>query len=130
MSATDETKAKHSGLIPWKPGQSGNPAGRPRGARAKLSEQFVQDILTDWETHGVKAIEDVRAKSPTDYLKVVASVITKDVAVTVRDYDDLSDAELAEQFAATAARLASRNALGRRDRAPSQDEGGEGTLLQ
>ncbi|WP_458193262.1 DUF5681 domain-containing protein [Bradyrhizobium sp. UFLA05-153] len=29
---------------PWPPGQSGNPAGRPRGSRSKLSESFLSDF--------------------------------------------------------------------------------------
>lgn len=99
----------------FKPGQSGNPKGREKGSRNKLTEQFVADIYADWQEHGVQAIKDVRDKSPTDYLKVVAGVITKDVAVTVRDYDDLSDEELADQFARASARLARGHAFGGRD---------------
>ena len=36
---------KHRGLRePWKPGESGNPAGRPKGSRNKLSEEFVAEF--------------------------------------------------------------------------------------
>lgn len=97
-------------------GNNGGP-GRPKGSRNKLTEHFVADVYADWQEHGAQAIADVREKSPTDYLKVVAGVITKDVAITVRDYDDLTDDELAEQFAAAAARLSPGHALGGRDRA-------------
>jgi hypothetical protein len=33
---------------PWrfKPGQSGNPTGRPPGARGRFSEAFVNDVAT------------------------------------------------------------------------------------
>lgn len=34
-------KKQRSNLKPFKPGQSGNPAGRPKGTRNKLSENFV-----------------------------------------------------------------------------------------
>ena len=39
---SDSTVRKHRqrGLIPWKPGQSGNPKGRPQGSRNKLTEDF------------------------------------------------------------------------------------------
>lgn len=116
MSDGEDTPDRTRALRPaWQPGQSGNPAGRPKGSRNKLTEQFVSDVYADWQEHGVQAIKDVRDKSPTDYLKVVAGVITKDVAVTVRDYDDLSDEELAEQFASASARLARGHALGEGD---------------
>jgi Family of unknown function (DUF5681) len=31
----------------WKPGQSGNPAGRPKGARSKLGESFLVGMLVN-----------------------------------------------------------------------------------
>lgn len=71
--------SKQSGLIPFKPGQSGNPAGRPKGARSKLGEAFLDALLTDFATHGVKAIQDMRDKSPADYVKVVASILPKEI---------------------------------------------------
>lgn len=101
----------------WQPGQSGNPAGRGKGSRNKLADAFITELLTDWEANGKKAIEDMRAKSPTDYCKVVAAVIPKEVNHTVEDYDELSDDDLAAEFATVAARLAARDASRRRDRA-------------
>ena len=34
---------------PFKPGQSGNPRGRPKGSRHKLSERFFAELCEDWE---------------------------------------------------------------------------------
>lgn len=111
MQDGESAPKKTAGLRPaWQPGQSGNPAGRPKGSRNKLSEDFVADILADWTDHGIEVIQKVRTEKPTEYLKVVAGVITKDVSVTVREYDELTDDELAEQFAAAAARLAGGHA--------------------
>jgi hypothetical protein len=39
------TDRKHRNLIPFKPGQSGNPRGRPRGARNKLGEDFLTTFM-------------------------------------------------------------------------------------
>lgn len=80
---SDNTENKQSGLIPYKPGQSGNPAGRPKGARAKLGEAFLSAMQEDFAQHGVDAIAVVRAEKPDQYLKVVASILPKEL--------DLSD---------------------------------------
>lgn len=132
MADTEQTKPeqnpRYRGLKPFQPGQSGNPAGRPKGARSKLGEAFLENLLNDWSEHGVQAIADMRTKNPTDYCKVVASILPKEIAVTVSEYEDLSDAELAEQFAATAARLAGGHASRGGDRTALLGEGGPGTL--
>jgi hypothetical protein len=103
--ASDETEPKHSGLIPFKPGQSGNPLGRPKGARSKLGEAFLEDVLTDWEEHGAKAVVDCRVKDPVQYCKMVASILPKELNVKVNELDDLTDDQLARQYAAIAESL-------------------------
>lgn len=90
----------------FKPGQSGNPAGRPKGARTKLGEEFLQDMLSDWEENGKAVIEAVRAEKPDQYLKVVASILPKELNVKVNELDDLTDEQLARQLRAIAAQLA------------------------
>jgi hypothetical protein len=49
--------------------------GRPRGARNKLGEAFLQDLHADWEMHGKSVIERVRRDDPSTYLRVMASVV-------------------------------------------------------
>lgn len=66
----------------FQPGQSGNPAGRPKGSRNKLSEAVICDILQDWEMHGMKAIEETRKNNPAQYLRVVAALIPKEFEAT------------------------------------------------
>lgn len=89
----------------------GNP-GRPKGSRNKLGEDFVAALAADFAEHGSKVIVDVRTDKPDVYLKVIAQVIPKEVHHTVEDYDDLSDEQLAERFAALASRLGGRGANG------------------
>ena len=51
----------------FKPGQSGNPAGRPKGTRIKLNEDFLEALLDDFAQHGMAAIIRVREEKPDVY---------------------------------------------------------------
>ncbi len=48
---------------PWKPGQSGNPAGRPKGIRNKLAEDFLGDLQAAWKKRGKDALCNIVAKT-------------------------------------------------------------------
>ena len=80
--------------------------GRPKGARSKLGEEFLQDMLADWKEHGAAVISAVRVDKPDQYLKVVAAVLPKELNVKVSELDDLTDDQLARQLAAIATQLA------------------------
>ena len=75
-----------------------NGGGRPKGSRNKLGEAFVRDMQADWEQHGVATIARVREERPQDYLKVVASILPKDLNVNVNRTDDMTDDELIERI--------------------------------
>ncbi len=61
----------------FKPGQSGNPKGRPKGSRNKLSEAFLQALSDDFEVHGVDAIVAVRIDKPEAYLSTIGKLMPK-----------------------------------------------------
>jgi hypothetical protein len=61
----------------WQPGESGNPTGRLRGSRNKLSEEVICALLRDFRKHGEKAIAKVRRDQPGIYLKVLALLIPR-----------------------------------------------------
>lgn len=86
---------------PWliKPGEVRNPAGRPKGTRNKLGEAFVKAMHADFEEHGPKVIETVRIEKPDQYLKVIASILPKELNVNTSALGDMSDDELAAVFA-------------------------------
>jgi len=73
--------------------------GRPRGSRNKLGEEFISDLRASWVKHGREAIESVVRNRPHDYLKVIASLLPKelsaeiDVSVSLfRQVDDTNEA--------------------------------------
>jgi len=53
--------------------------GRPKGARAKLGEAFLQAMFDDFNKHGIAAVEQVREEKPDQYLKVIASLMPKEI---------------------------------------------------
>lgn len=58
--------------------QPGNP-GRPKGARSKLGEAFIKAMLEDFQKNGIVAVETVRETKPDQYLKVIASILPKEI---------------------------------------------------
>jgi hypothetical protein len=63
----------------WKPGQSGNPAGRSIGNRNRLNEKFILALHDDFVEHGAAVIEKVRKDRPDTYLKVIASILPREL---------------------------------------------------
>ena len=67
----------------WQKGQSGNPAGRPKGARNLLSESVLKELISHWEENGSDAIDRTCKEQPAAYLRAVLSLVPKDFAMTV-----------------------------------------------
>ncbi len=62
-------------------GNSGN-GGRPKGARAKLGEAFLKAMQESFAQNGPETIEKVRNEKPDQYLKVIASILPKELDLT------------------------------------------------
>ncbi len=78
----------------WKPGQSGNPAGRPKGSRDALTKDFIDAFATDFRDHGAKTIEKLRESDPRAYLQLASHLVPKEAAIKVAHRDETSDAFL------------------------------------
>ena len=79
----DKTAKKQLIGRPFPPGQSGNPKGRPKGARNRLSTQFLEALEVDFSKHGSEVIALVRKKSPEVYMRVVAGLLPKEANINV-----------------------------------------------
>src|SRR5512132_2390552 len=82
-SVTEGTEKKLRNLKPFNPGQSGNPKGRPKGARNRLGTQFLEALEADFNKFGPQAIALVREKKPEVYIKVVADLLPKEANINV-----------------------------------------------
>jgi len=72
--------------------------GRPKGARAKLGEDFLCALQEDFAVNGAQAVEKVRAERPQDYLKIIASLLPRDVNVNINALDEIGDDELVKRI--------------------------------
>lgn len=88
----------------FKPGQTGNPGGKPQGARNKITTQFLHALAKDFEANGETVIVAARMTDPMGYVKVVAALLPKQVE-QVQPLEDLTDAELLAGIALLRARL-------------------------
>lgn len=92
-----DTPVKDAQTGRFLPGNNGGP-GRPKGARNKLGEDFLQDMHDAWQEQGKKVIARVIEERPQDYLKVVASLLPRDVNLNVNNLDDATDDELVQRL--------------------------------
>jgi hypothetical protein len=79
MEATDT----YPNLEPWKPGQSGNPAGKPPGIRHAFSQGFIRDFALVWQEEGLEAVRKVARNSPETFVAIAAKVRPADVRFTL-----------------------------------------------
>jgi hypothetical protein len=80
-------------LIPFKPGQTGNPGGKPVGARNRLTKAFLNALADDFEKDGKAAIVACRENKPEAYIKAIAALCPKEVEVK-RPLEEMSADEL------------------------------------
>lgn len=75
--------------------QPGNP-GRPKGSRNKLGEDFIAALYEDFQQFGAQTIAAVRAEKPEAYVKVIASILPKEVKVSTEV--DMTDEQLDQRI--------------------------------
>ena len=70
--------------------------GRPSRGRDRLRNNFIVALADDFQAHGKEAIDRVRNEDPASYLRVIASLMPKemDVKHQVSPLEHLSDEQL------------------------------------
>jgi hypothetical protein len=38
---------------------------------------MIEDLYQDWKEHGIQAIRETRERRPSDYLRIVAMIVSK-----------------------------------------------------
>ena len=69
----------------WKPGQTGNPNGRPKGSRDAIKEAFLKDLAADWQENGESVLRKAREERPAEFCRMVAGLLPKDMNVKSDD---------------------------------------------
>jgi hypothetical protein len=50
-------------------------------SRHDLSNDFVQALADDWKQHGIKAIEQVREKTPERYCELISKIVPREMLI-------------------------------------------------
>lgn len=77
-------------------GQGASPAAK--GSRTRLGGAFLEAVQADFEAHGVDVIARLREEKPESYLKLLASILPKDLSANANALDELTDEELVRRI--------------------------------
>jgi hypothetical protein len=78
MTDAADTTAKKPRGKPFPPGNNANPAGRPKGSRNKISQDYIHELAADFEKYGLEVIVRLREEDPRAYIKCVADLVPKE----------------------------------------------------
>ena len=69
----------------WAKGTPSPSPGRPQGSRSQFSNEMLADMRASWAKNGPAAMQRTFEEQPAVYFRTMASIIPKDVALTVAD---------------------------------------------
>jgi hypothetical protein len=75
----------------FKPGQSGNPNGRGKASRTKLSESFILALQEKFNTHGEQVLDYMITNEPVAFIELIASIVPKNFQVEMTADDNFVD---------------------------------------
>jgi hypothetical protein len=69
--------------------------GRPIGARNRITNALLTKLADDFEAHGDAVIKIARVEKPVEYLRVIASLLPKELAINDAKVGDMTEEEIA-----------------------------------
>ena len=87
MNTTAERTEKLQRGRPFKPGQSGNPQGRPRGSRNKITKlllDLVEAEVAKSTQGGTGSLAALRESDPATFWRLVASLVPRELEFDTR----------------------------------------------
>jgi hypothetical protein len=112
----------------FQPGQP-KTGGRAKGVRNRLSHTFLEALQKDFAEHGEEAIRICRIERPSEYVKIVAGLMPKELDITNNTLTEIDDTQLVEFIEYVRLQLEGR--IERiADRADSEADGESSRLLQ
>lgn len=90
--------------------------GRPKGARNRLSDVLLSVVVDDFAEYGAEAIAQLRQGDPATYLRLVASLVPRELILQREegpgvDYAELSEVEVVKLLEKQQRRKFIENAL-------------------
>ena len=73
-----------------------NGGGRKKGSRNRLTETFIAAIETDFADYGPEALAKLRVDDPAAFLRIVASLVPRDLILKREQFPDYSDHTIEE----------------------------------
>ena len=73
-----------------------NGGGRKKGSRNRLTETLIAAIENDFADYGPEALAKLRADDPAAYLRIVASLVPRDLILKREQFPDYSDHTIEE----------------------------------
>ena len=85
-----------SNVTQFQPGRSGNPLGRKKGSRNKITKQYLDALAADFAEHKTEVFKKLREQDLAVYARLVAALLPKnldvrhsgDVTVNIVQYSD------------------------------------------
>jgi hypothetical protein len=64
------------------------------GSRTKLCKRLLEDLFADWQEGGATALKIMRMERPSEYVRVMCSILPKEMLFETGSVSELADDEL------------------------------------